>query len=105
METASCWVHLGQPNRAIPIYEHSLTDWPAGLERDRGLCLSRLAVAHAIAGNEAEAIQMASRASTAVRAAYSVRAVRQLQAVRATLADHSSAKVVANVDQVLTGLI
>jgi len=105
METASCWVHLGKPDQAIPIYERSLTDWPDGLERDRGLCLSRLAVAHAIAGNQAETIRVAARASTAVRAAHSARAAKQLQAVRATLAAHSSAKVVADVDQVLAGLI
>jgi hypothetical protein len=105
METASCWVHLGEPERAIPIYERSLTDWPAGLQRDRGLCLSRLAVAHATSGNEAEAIAVTSRASTAVRAAHSARAAKQLQVVRARLVAHSSAKVVANVDQVLTGLI
>jgi hypothetical protein len=105
METASCWVHLDQPDRAIPIYARSLTDWPTGLERDRGVCLSRLAVAHAVAGNEAEAIQATFRASAAVRAAHSVRAAKQLRAVRAALGAHSSAKVVANVDQVLTGLI
>jgi tetratricopeptide (TPR) repeat protein len=105
METASCWVHLGEPERAIPIYERSLIDWPTGLERDRGLCLSRLAAAHATAGNQAEAIEVTSRASMAVRAAHSARAAKQLGAVRSTLAARSSAKVVANVDQVLTGLI
>jgi len=105
METASCWVQLGHPDQAIPMYEGTLTDWPRGLERDRGLCLSRLAVAHAAAGNTPEALHATSRAATAVRAAHSTRAVHQLYTARTTLAAYSSDKVVADVDQLLAGLV
>lgn len=49
MEAATCWVQLGRPERAIPIYEQSLSRWPADEQtRDRALCLARLATAHAL---------------------------------------------------------
>jgi transcriptional regulator with XRE-family HTH domain len=106
METASCWVQLGEPHRAISVYERSLADWPAGLERDRGLCLSRLATAHAAAGNTPEAVRAAARAAPTVRGAYSARAVHQLRTARSTLAERASDKVVVtDIDDVLAGLI
>jgi tetratricopeptide (TPR) repeat protein len=43
MEAATCWLRLDHPNIAIEIYEQGLSEWPALLRRDRGLCLSRLA--------------------------------------------------------------
>jgi pyrimidine deaminase RibD-like protein len=51
MEAANCWLHLKQPAKAISILEHGLSSWPLGQEPDRGLCLSRLARAHALAGD------------------------------------------------------
>ncbi len=50
MEAANAWVQLGRADKAVPVYERGLQRWPQGLERDRGLCLSRLAFAHADLG-------------------------------------------------------
>jgi len=46
-EAADCWMLLGQPRQAVAILEHGLSAWPAPYQRDRGLNLSRLAVARA----------------------------------------------------------
>ncbi|MGH4007665.1 MAG: hypothetical protein ACRDTH_05775 [Pseudonocardiaceae bacterium] len=47
MEAAHCWVELGQADKAIGTLQHSLARWRAEFRRDLGLCLARLAVAHA----------------------------------------------------------
>lgn len=43
MEAANCDVLLERPDQAVEIYWESLSRWPAVQERDRGLCLARLA--------------------------------------------------------------
>ncbi|MFB6830686.1 hypothetical protein [Streptomyces hydrogenans] len=48
MEAANCQVRLERPEQAVVTYEKSLRHWPAVQERDRGLCLARLATANAI---------------------------------------------------------
>src|SRR5439155_21072298 len=47
METATCWSMLGRFDPAVATYERSLQTWPDALRRDQGLCLARLAGAHA----------------------------------------------------------
>jgi len=47
MNTAICWIYLNQPGRAIPVFEKALATWPVFMRRDQGLCLTRLAIAHA----------------------------------------------------------
>ena len=49
MESATCRVRLGiELDDAVNTMENSLTHWPAEQERDRGMCLARLANAHAL---------------------------------------------------------
>jgi tetratricopeptide (TPR) repeat protein/transcriptional regulator with XRE-family HTH domain len=48
MEAANCYVRMGRFEQAVQTYQTSLTQWPAVQERDRGLCLARLASARAI---------------------------------------------------------
>lgn len=48
MEAANCNVVLKRPGQAVDIYQESLSHWPAVQERDRGLCLARLATANAL---------------------------------------------------------
>ncbi|MHC0429502.1 helix-turn-helix domain-containing protein [Streptomyces sp. O3] len=48
MEAANCDVKLEQPAHAVTVYRDSLSHWPAVQERDRGLCLARLATANAL---------------------------------------------------------
>jgi len=52
MEAGASWVLLGHPKTAIPILEKSRSQWADHMEvRDYALCVSRLALAHAAAGD------------------------------------------------------
>jgi tetratricopeptide (TPR) repeat protein/transcriptional regulator with XRE-family HTH domain len=51
MEAGASWVLLGHPKTALPILEKSHSDWPDHTQvRDYALCVSRLAIAYATAG-------------------------------------------------------
>jgi transcriptional regulator with XRE-family HTH domain len=51
MEAGASWVLLGHPKTALPILEKSHSDWPDHTQvRDYALCVSRLAIAYAAAG-------------------------------------------------------
>ncbi|MFF3491146.1 hypothetical protein ACFYWS_07325 [Streptomyces sp. NPDC002795] len=47
MEAANCAIALNRSEDAVKTLEESLTRWPAQQQRDRGLCLARLATAYA----------------------------------------------------------
>ncbi|MFD7163114.1 helix-turn-helix domain-containing protein [Streptomyces violascens] len=47
MEAANCALQLRRAQDAVETLEASLTRWPAEQQRDRGLCLARLATAYA----------------------------------------------------------
>ncbi|MGW5051298.1 helix-turn-helix domain-containing protein [Actinokineospora sp. NPDC004072] len=47
MEAAVCWVELGSPRSAITSLRRGLSAWRPEFRRDLGLCLARLAFAHA----------------------------------------------------------
>jgi len=52
MEAGASWVLLGHPKTAIPILEKSRSEWADHTEvRDYALCVSRLALAYAAAGD------------------------------------------------------
>lgn len=104
MEAGDAWMRLDRPAKAIPIYEDGLRRWPAGFERDRGLCLSRLAVAHAESGQVEQATLIGRQAAGAVQAASSARAAAQLRRLRLRLAPHLSMPDVAELDRVLAGV-
>ncbi len=87
MEAANCWLQLEQPGKAIPIFESSLGNWPIGHQpRDRGLCLARLATAHAIAGDLDRAAQAGVESLITLRIAGSGRVLNQLRQLRMRLA-------------------
>lgn len=78
MEAASCWIQLGQPKRAIATLEDGLTTWPPGYKRDLGLCLARLAVAHAADRDLEQAEAVGQQAIAVVRETHSARTLREL---------------------------
>lgn len=86
MQAASCWTELNMPNRAVPVFEKALKTWPVVMRRDQGLCLTRLAVAHACRGDKASACEVGHRAVATVRSATSARALRELRRLRERLA-------------------
>jgi tetratricopeptide (TPR) repeat protein len=104
MEAANAWVELGRADKAVPVYERGLQRWPEGLERDRGLCLSRLAVAQAELNEVDLAAASGRQAAAVVRLAPSARAVSQLRRLRLRLAPHRSRAEVAELESALTGV-
>jgi tetratricopeptide (TPR) repeat protein len=78
MEAAHCWIELGQPDKAIGPLQHSLAEWKPEFRRDLGLCLARLAVAHASNGQVENALIVADRSLEIVRDTKSFRTEDQL---------------------------
>jgi transcriptional regulator with XRE-family HTH domain len=104
MEAGNAWMHLDRPDRAVPLYQSGLHRWPAGQERDRGLCLSRLAAAHAEAGDVDQAAETGQRAAAVVRTAPSARAIAELRRTRLRLSPYRHCPDVAELEAVLTGV-
>jgi transcriptional regulator with XRE-family HTH domain len=86
MEAAATWTALGKADRAVPILEQALATWPTQMRRDLGLCQTRLAIAHASAGNVAAAGRIGNDAVTTASAATSARTLRDLNRLRGILA-------------------
>jgi tetratricopeptide (TPR) repeat protein/DNA-binding transcriptional regulator YiaG len=79
MEAADCWMTLGQPDKSIAIFEHGLAAWPADYQRDRGVHLARLAVAHAANHEPEQACAVARQALTIAANTGSGRAIAELR--------------------------
>ncbi|MBK1784451.1 helix-turn-helix domain-containing protein [Prauserella cavernicola] len=86
MEAAHCWVELGQANEAINTLQDSLVRWKPEFRRDLGLCLARLAVAHATDGQVDNALIVADRALGIARETKSSRTEDQLAKIPGILA-------------------
>jgi transcriptional regulator with XRE-family HTH domain len=78
MEAAQCWVELGDPARALATLEQALTGWNSSFRRDLGMCLARLAVAHAGTGHVEKAMTIARHALTIASETRSRRTANQL---------------------------
>ena len=64
MEAGASWVRLGHPKTALPILEKSRSEWPDHTQiRDYALCVSRLAIAYAAAGEPEQACDAAEEAA------------------------------------------
>jgi tetratricopeptide (TPR) repeat protein len=85
MEAAHCWVELGQAERAIGTLQHSLVEWKPEFRRDLGLCLARLAIAHASSGQVENALIVASRSLEIARDTKSFRTETQLARIPSIL--------------------
>lgn len=85
LEAAGSWSELGQPATAIPIFERSYSNLPAHQRRDRGVCLTRLATAHAAQHDKDQACATGRAAVEVVQSATSARALRELQQLSAHL--------------------
>lgn len=68
MERASCWLELGHPVRAIAAYEDLQRRWwKRSCRWEQGLHTAKLAYAHALAGNEDQAVACGYDALEAAR--------------------------------------
>lgn len=79
MEAAQSWARIGRADLAAETYASGLADWPANQRRDRGLCVARLASAHAALGNHDEAGRFGVQAAELVRKAPSARSIAVLR--------------------------
>lgn len=79
MEAAHCWVELGKPAKALVTLQQGLAAWHSDFRRDLGLCLARLAVAHAGTGQPDEALTVAQHSLAIAAETRSARTQRQLQ--------------------------
>ena len=79
MEAGASWVLLGHPRSAIPILEKSRSEWLDHSQvRDYALCVSRLAVAYAAAGELEQACATAGEAVALAQGLGSRRVVGQI---------------------------
>lgn len=85
MEAAHCWIELGEADKAIGTLQHSLAEWKPEFRRDLGLCLARLAVAHASSDQIENALIVADRSLEIVRDTKSFRTLDQLARIPAIL--------------------
>ena len=76
MEAAHCWIELGKQDKAIGTLQHSLAGWKPEFRRDLGLCLARLAVAHASSDQIENALIVADRALEIARETKSFRTAK-----------------------------
>jgi hypothetical protein len=104
MEAGACWTRLRQPAKAVRIYEAGLRAWPPESERDRGLFLARLAVAHAAGGDPERACLVAHEAIAVSRKTGSARIAVELRALRDGLSPWRRLPAVAEVKAALAGL-
>jgi hypothetical protein len=79
MESATCRVRLGvELDKAVDTMEASLTHWPAEQERDRGMCLARLATAHALREDPDSAFERGMQALAIAQGTGSARIASEL---------------------------
>ena len=71
------------------------SDWPQGFERDRGLCLARLALVEALRGNLDVACEVGKQAVDLAAVAGSARTRAVLRSLHRRLAAHREATVVS----------
>ena len=102
IQRATCSVELGQTRRAIELFEGGLARLPSVHRRDRGVYLSRMAVAHALDGDPEAASMRGLEAVQIARATGSCRITIELERLHRTLAPWRNHPSVSRFDQVMS---
>lgn len=98
MEAGASWALLGYPRKALPILEKSRSDWPDHTQvRDYALCVSRLAIAYADAGERERAYAATEELLALAQGLGSRRVVGQIDLLHRRLARWRQDPVVAGV--------
>lgn len=105
MEAAACWIQLGEPKRAIATFEDRLSAWPLGYKRDLGLCLARLAVAHAADRDLEQARAVGQQAIAVVRDTHSARTLRELGRLASLAQEWNDAPEAAELARALQAVV
>jgi hypothetical protein len=103
-EAADCWMLLGQPHKAVAILEQGLAEWPAQYQRDRGLNLARLAVAHAGDREPEQACAVAQEAAGIVSNTWSARVTAELRRLPTLLSAWPDLAAVVELRETLAAL-
>ncbi|MEV4924612.1 tetratricopeptide repeat protein [Streptomyces roseoverticillatus] len=96
MQRANCWIDLGQPQRAIELFEGHLEALPKVFRNDRGVYLARLARAYVRAGELESGAAAATKSLGIVRYTGSARTFTELSAVAESVTAHRSVPTVAS---------
>jgi tetratricopeptide (TPR) repeat protein len=101
LQRASCLMELGRARPAIESFERGLARLPTIHRRDRGVYLSRLAVAHAIDGDPEAASATGLQAAQIAHATGSGRIELELYRLRSSLTPWRDHPSVASLDRAL----
>jgi transcriptional regulator with XRE-family HTH domain len=81
LQRADCWLTLGNPDRAIHLYETTMPLLPTVYRRDRGKALGRLASAYVAIDEPEQAARVASEALDIAESVGSARTLAEIHAV------------------------
>ncbi|WP_327236894.1 hypothetical protein OG349_26055 [Streptomyces sp. NBC_01317] len=94
IQRANCWLTLGRPDLAVPLFETALDKLPDAYERDRGLTRARLALAYAKIREYDSAAAQAASALSMARSSGSLRTMHESVSAVNTLGEvHTSQAV------------
>jgi tetratricopeptide (TPR) repeat protein len=95
IQRATCWLAVGQPKKAIPLYEDSLRTLPAVYQRNRAASLTWLAAAYAADSQPEQAANTAHAALPVARSAGSRRIIGEIRNVGTELIPYRALPAVA----------
>ncbi|MGM9335623.1 helix-turn-helix domain-containing protein [Streptomyces murinus] len=101
MEAATCALALGRPEEAVTTLEKSLSQWPPEQQRDKGLCLARLATGYALIEDIESAYNVAFEAAAIAQATGSARILAELGRVQRHLSRWSKLVEIAEFNRLL----
>jgi tetratricopeptide (TPR) repeat protein len=103
VQRGACWLILGRPDGAVTVLDEALKSLPTVYRRDRGVALSRRAVALAAAGEVVEAAMTGRKALEIAQDCGSGRIIQMILPMSAALAVHNGVEEVAALRAALAG--
>lgn len=95
IQRANCWLTLGRPDLAVPIFETALDELPNAYQRDRGLAQARLALAYAGMREYDSAAAQATSALGIARSSGSLRTMHETISAVNALGDVQTSQAVS----------
>ncbi|WP_269853554.1 hypothetical protein [Streptomyces sp. RPT161] len=95
IQRANCWIDLGEPMRAVSLFEKELATLPQAYRNDRSVYLARLARAYARADEPERGAEAATKALAIVAQTGSARTLAELAAVAKAVAHRPDVPAVA----------
>ncbi|MEV8308378.1 hypothetical protein AB0P36_13695 [Streptomyces flavidovirens] len=95
MQRANCWIDLGDPLRAVQLFEDEIAALPQIYRNDRGVYLARLARAYGKAGEPEQGAETATKALAIAAQTGSARTLAELAAVSRAVGSRQSVPAVA----------